>query len=60
MMQRAVSRSAIAIAQAAASPRIFPPDQDQDWSKLTTIENESRDLRRAAPRHREKNTFDTV
>jgi hypothetical protein len=42
MMQRAVSRNAMAIAQAAVSPRIFPLDRDQDWSKLTTIENESR------------------
>jgi hypothetical protein len=42
MTQRAVRRNAMAIAQAAVSPRIFPPDRDQDWSKLTTIENESR------------------
>jgi hypothetical protein len=42
MTQRAVSRSAIAIAQAAVSSRIFPLERDQDWSKLTTIENESR------------------
>jgi hypothetical protein len=42
MTQRAVCRGAMAIAQAAASPRIFPPDRDQDWSKLTTIENDSR------------------
>jgi hypothetical protein len=41
MTQQAVRRSAMAIAQAATLPRIFPPDRDQDWSKLTTIENES-------------------
>jgi hypothetical protein len=43
---RALSRSATSIAQAAVfmSPRIFPPDRDQDWSKLTTIEEESRAL----------------
>jgi hypothetical protein len=49
--QPAVSRSATFIAHAAVSmsPRIFPPDRGPDWSKLTTIENESRALRLAAP-----------
>jgi hypothetical protein len=51
MTQRALSRSAIAIAQAAVFllSRIFLLDRDPDCSKLTTIENESRALRLAAP-----------
>jgi hypothetical protein len=31
-----------AITQAVVSPRILPLERDQNWSKLTTIENESR------------------
>jgi hypothetical protein len=55
MTQRALSRSATAIAPAAdfVSSGIFPLDRDPDWSKLTTIENESRALRLAAPSREE-------
>jgi hypothetical protein len=55
MTQRALNRSATAIAQATVfmSLRIFPLDRDPDWSKLTTIENESRALRLAAPSREE-------
>jgi hypothetical protein len=55
MTQRALSRSAIAVAQAAVFPslRIFPLGRDPDCSKLTTIENESRALRLAAPSREE-------
>jgi hypothetical protein len=55
MMQRALNRSATAIAQATVfmSSPIFPLDRDPDWSKLTTIENESRASRLAAPSREE-------
>src|SRR5580692_5186431 len=55
MMQRALNRSATAIAQATVfmSSPIFPLDRDPDWSKLTTIENESRAWRLAAPSREE-------
>jgi hypothetical protein len=55
MMQRALNRSATAIAQATVfmSSRIFPLDRYPDWSKLTTIENESRAWGLAAPSREE-------
>jgi len=52
MTQQTASRGAIAIAQASAFilSCIIPRDRDQDWSKLTTIENEPRALRLAIAR----------
>jgi hypothetical protein len=65
MTQQTASRGAIAQASAFIVTHIIPWDGDQDCSKLTTIENESRALRRASPSREDrsnpaKNTFDTL
>jgi hypothetical protein len=67
MAQRTASRGAIAIAQASAFivTALSHRTETQDWSKLTTIENESRALHHAASSREEhgnpaRNTFDTL